>query len=124
MLWKRRIWPVWARTVGGMIRQGAVVRVHCRQCATFFDVDLAGISRARGDDHSVVDGSTSCRITSCRGRGYFLAAASMEETFLLLVNANMVQREALEQLRPVDIEPPTSGAPPPARAESLRRIAA
>lgn len=110
-----------------MIRQGAVVRVHCRQCQNFFDVDLDGVRRTRGADHSLIDGSTSCRLTSCRGRGYFLAAPSMGSTFLFLVSADMVQRHRLEQLRPIDLEPPDSGPPaPPAagRATSDRAIAA
>jgi hypothetical protein len=102
-----------------MIARGAVVRVHCRQCLNFFDVDLIAIRRARGEQHSLIDGSTACRITSCRGRGYFLAAASMAEEFLLLVNADMVSRERIEKLRPIDIEPPSSDEPPPSEAASV-----
>jgi hypothetical protein len=101
-----------------MIKRGAAVRVHCRQCEEFFDVDLVAVRRARGPDHSLIDASTDCRISRCRGRAYFLAAPSMEETFLLLVNADMVQRGRLESLRPLDVEPPTSDEPPPPPAQS------
>src|SRR3954466_3017849 len=113
MPWRRRIWPHWARSVGGMIRRGAAVRVHCRRCEEFFDVDLVAAFRARGPDHSLIDASTDCGISRCRGRAYFLAAPSMDGTFLLLVNAHMIQRDRLEALRPIDIEPPTSDEPPP-----------
>lgn len=119
MPWKKRIWPIWARTVGAMIRQGAIVRVHCRQCRNFFDVDLVAVQRARGKDHCLIDGSTNCRISSCRGRGYFLAARDMAATFLLLIRADMVQREELEQIRPLDIEPPSPGPLPPEAAAQV-----
>jgi hypothetical protein len=99
-----------------MIRRGAAVRAHCRQCEEFFDVDLVAVRGARGSAHSLIDGSTDCRISRCRGRAYFLAAPSMEATFLLLVNADMVQRARLESLRPIDVEPPTSDEPPPAHS--------
>ena len=114
MPWRKRIWPLWARTVGGMIGRGAAVRAHCRQCENFFDVDLVAIRRARGEHHSLIDGSTDCRLTRCRGRMYFVAAASMTDRFLLLVNATMVQREPLEALRPIDIEP--QDGPPPSES--------
>src|ERR1043165_3131574 len=108
MPWGKRIWPVWARTVGGMIARGAAVRVHCRQCGTFFDVDLVAIRKARGDAHSLINASTGCRITSCRGRAYFLAAASMTERFLLLVTSDMVQRSRLGHLPPIAIAAPAA----------------
>jgi hypothetical protein len=118
----RRIWPRWARTVGEMIRHSAIVRVHCLGCDTFFDVDLPAIARTRGANHSLVDATTGCKITRCRGRGYFVAAPVMDGRFLLLVNPSMdALRARLEALRPIDIEPPDGSGSAPAAA--MRAVA-
>ena len=112
MPWRKRIWPHWARTVGGMIRQGAVVRVGCVKCRTFFDVDLVAVARARGDDYSLIDRTSQCKITRCRGTAYFIGAESMRDPIMTLVNASM-NPLCLEGVRPIDLEPSAPEEPPP-----------
>jgi hypothetical protein len=95
-----------------MIEKGVVVRVGCARCRTFFDVDLIGIARARGPDYCLIDRTTQCKVTRCRGRGYFIAASSMVEPIITLTNASM-DPFGLNGLRPIDLEPsdPPSGEP-------------
>jgi hypothetical protein len=98
-----------------MIRASAAVRVHCSKCKNFFDVDLVAVRNLRGETHSLIDAWTTCRLSSCRGRGYFVGAASLTSTFILLVRADLARRAELEQLRPIDVEGPDGPpAPPPA----------
>lgn len=112
MPWQKRIWPHWARTVGGMIRQGAIVRVGCVKCRTFFDVDLMAIGRNRGEEYSLIDQTTQCKISKCRGTGYFIAARSMLDPIMTLVRASM-NPLCLNGVRPIDLEPKSPEEPPP-----------
>jgi hypothetical protein len=120
----RRIWPAAFRTIDGMIRGGTVVRVGCADCGQFFDVDLKALERRRGPGFSLVDQQCTCRLTCCRGRAYFVAAATMNAMLVTLVDAD-VDPLRLNGIRALDLEPPE---PPPglaharARPQSLRQF--
>lgn len=108
-----RIWPVWARTVGAMIRAGTVVRFGCVKCRNIFDVDLVAIAAKSGDGASLINASTICRLTSCRGRGYFVAAKSLEAPLLTLVTVSMLDPLGVDGRPAIELEPPNPPAPPP-----------
>ncbi len=95
-----------------MIAAGAVVRVGCAKCRNFFDVDLVAIRKNRGDAYSLIDQTSQCKVTSCRGRCYFFAARSMTDPIMMLTKAGM-NPFLVEGMRPVDLEPPAPDEPPP-----------
>lgn len=100
--------------------QSAVVRAGCVKCGTFFDVDLLATARVRGNDYSLIDRVSQCKITRCRGTVYFIAARSMRDPLMTLVNASMNPLR-LEGVVPADLEPSADDDPPP---EAPARIAA
>jgi len=112
MPWRKRIWPHWARTVEKMIAQSAVVRAGCVKCRTFFDVDLPATARVRGGDFSLIDRTSQCKISKCRGTAYFVAARSMCDPIMTLVNCSMNPLQ-IEGVTPLDLEPSADDDPPP-----------
>lgn len=116
---RRRIWPFFFKTVGAMFDHGVIVRVGCVRCGTIFDVDLRAIALRRGRDYCLIDREVTCKVTKCRGTGFFLAACSMTTPLLTLLNAH-VDPLSIERngLRPIDIEPPE----PPDRERSAARV--
>jgi hypothetical protein len=111
------IWPVWCRTVGGAINQGAVVRAVCSSCGTMFDVDLVALRDRRGGSFSLIDQHTQCRISLCRGRAFFIAAGGMYYPFQILTSSADASTSA-EGKRPIDLEAPPD--PPPGAAAAAR----
>lgn len=115
---RKRIWPVFYRTVGAMLDQGVIVRAGCARCDSIFDVDLRAIVARRGRDYSLIDREITCKLSKCRGQGFFLAAARMDTQLLTLLNADvdplLIERKGL---RPIDLEPPD----PPYRGAAAAR---
>ena len=100
-----KIWPHWLRSVGVIVDQGVVVRVACTSCLSIFDVDTRAILEKRGRDFSLIDARPSCKISTCRGRGVFVAARSMRDPFVTMLGAGG-DPCGLDGRRPIDFEPP------------------
>jgi hypothetical protein len=115
----KRIWPAFYRTVGAMLDHGTIVRAGCARCDTVFDVDLRAIIARRGRDYSLIDKEITCKVSKCRGTGFFLAAARMDTALITLLNAHvdplLIERKGL---RPIDFEPPE----PPYGAAPAQRL--
>ena len=107
------IWPYWARSVAGAIRHGAIVRAACSKCGNLFDVDLRAVEQRRGPSFSLIDANTQCRISTCRGRAFFLGASCMNSPFQVLMSSHETSH-TLAGKKPIDLEPDPD--PPPARA--------
>ncbi len=107
----QRIWPVWAREIGGMIEAGAVVRFACPECRRLYDVDLESLSMLRGRAWSLIDRKARCKASRCRASGRFVAAAGADHPFLWLAGGERMP-DWLVGARPSDHEPPP---PPPPR---------
>lgn len=103
-----------------MIDAGVIVRVGCASCSTFFDVDLRAIEQRRGRAFSLIDGETSCKVTRCRGRNFFVAATSMNAVLVTLVNSASDPLQ-INGRRAIDLEPPDD---PPPSVPALRFSAA
>ena len=112
-----RIWPFWVKTVGACIDYGAVVRAGCGKCKTIFDVDLHAIAVQRGYNFVLVDQQLRCRVSSCRGKAHFLAAASLADPFMTLINSDE-DPVGVAGKRPIDLEPPEDPPRPPAIASA------
>ena len=103
----QRIWPVWARTVGGMIEAEAAVRFACPACRRVYDVDLEAIALRKGREWSLIGRSARCKASKCRTRGLFVAASGRDTPFLCLGGEEMPPW--LVGARPSDHEPPPEG---------------
>lgn len=108
----RRIWPHWLRSVGDMIDNCVIVRLGCPDCRTFFDVDLRALERARGRGVSLIDARPSCKVTRCRGSGFFVAARRMQDPLTLLLSGAALGG-TIAGLRAADLEPPQDDPPDP-----------
>ena len=95
----------WLRSVGVIVDQGVVVRVACTSCLSIFDVDTRAILEKRGRDFSLIDARPSCKISTCRGRGVFVAARSVRDPFVTMLGAGG-DPCGLDGRRPIDFEPP------------------
>jgi hypothetical protein len=103
----QRIWPVWARTVGGMIEAEAIVRFACPACRRVYDVDLAAIATMRGRAWSLIGRGARCKASKCRARGLFVGSIGRDTPFLCLGGDDMPAW--LIGARPSDHEPPPEG---------------
>ncbi|HEX8444117.1 MAG TPA: hypothetical protein VF631_10780 [Allosphingosinicella sp.] len=106
-----RIWPHWARSIGGMLAGGAAVRFACGGCRRLFDVDLTALAVLRGAEWSLIDRRARCKASKCRARGLFVAAAGRHEPFLLLATKGAMP-SWLAGTCPADHEPPPPPGPP------------
>jgi hypothetical protein len=79
--------PRWSLSVGGLLRAKAEVRFACERCRTLFDVDLKALAQLRGCEACLVNVEARCKVSACRGRGFFLAAPSRDDALFPLVTA-------------------------------------
>ena len=108
----QRIWPVWARTLGGMIEAGTHVRFACPACKLLYDVDLESLATLRGRTWSLIERRARCKASQCRTTGRFVAAAGPNEPFLWLAGGEGTPAW-LVGARPSDHEPPPDKGPAP-----------
>lgn len=108
----QRIWPVWARALGGMINGRAEVRFACPACRRVYDVDLEALAMLKGRAWSLVDRKARCKASKCRASGCFVAAAGADQPFLWLSGAEAMP-DWLTGSRPRDHEPPPPRGPTP-----------
>jgi hypothetical protein len=92
-----------------MIEEAAQVRFACPKCRRVYDVDLEALATVKGRAWSLIDRRARCKASTCRASGWFAAAPSRDEPFLLLSAAERMPRW-LAGTAPADHEPP---APPP-----------
>lgn len=112
-------WPRWVETVGDMIEAKTIVRAACVKCRNFFDVDLAAILAIRGARYSLIDKRPRCKISTCRGKCFFLAAASSTSPLRPLVT-DATRLLAMFGMRSIeDVEPPPD--PPRPRPPAAQR---
>ncbi|MGE5563103.1 MAG: hypothetical protein ACM3ZV_07305 [Bacillota bacterium] len=109
------IWPFWCTSIGGAIRQGAVIRAVCSECGTIFDVDLIALRDRRGPGFSLIDQHTQCRISRCRGNAFFIAAGGMYQPYQILTTSADASHSVAGR-RPIDLEPPSDPPRGPAAA--------
>ncbi|WP_198093907.1 hypothetical protein [Novosphingopyxis sp. YJ-S2-01] len=114
----RRIWPASFRTIGAMIDSETVARAKCTCCGNFFDVDLPALQLRRGDNFTLINRHLVCKITSCRGTGFFAAAAHLDDRLVTLFEAALDPLD-LGELTPRDLEPPE---PPTTMGAALARV--
>ena len=107
-----RIWPVWARSLGAMIEEQAIVRFACPACKRLYDVDLESLAMLRGRAWSLIDRRGRCKASKCRTPGYFAAAPSRDQRFLWLAGAEPMPDWLIGSC-PQDHEPPPPPAPTP-----------
>ena len=107
-----RIWPHWARSLGAMIEAAAQVRFACPTCRRVYDVDLDALATVKGRAWSLIDRPARCKASRCRASGWFAAAPSLEQPFLLLASAERMPRW-LAGTAPADHEPPLPPPPHP-----------
>lgn len=112
---KRRIWPMAFRSIGAMIDQDVITKARCIKCQNFFDVDLQPLEAKWGRGFSLINQSLTCKVTSCRGTGYFAGAGHIDAPLITLLDADADPLK-LGGLTPRDIEPPT---PPDAHEAQL-----
>lgn len=108
----QRIWPVWARTLGGMIEARAEVRFACPACRRVYDVDLEALAMLKGRAWTLIDRKARCKASKCRASGRFVAAAGADQPFLWLSGLEPMP-DWLVGSRPSDHEPPPSPGPAP-----------
>ena len=80
----KRIWPIWARSLGAMIEAQVMVRFACDKCRRVYDVDLGSLAVLRGREWSLIGRSARCKASRCRKSGLFVAAINRETPFLCL----------------------------------------
>jgi hypothetical protein len=108
----QRIWPVWARTVGGMIEAEAAVRFACPACKRLYDVDLESLATLRGRAWSLIERRARCKASKCRASGRFVAAGEPDDPFIWLAGGEGMP-DWLVGARPRDHEPPPTDPPRP-----------
>ena len=106
----QRIWPVWTRSLGAMIKAEVMVRFACDACRRLYDVDLASLAVLRGREWSLIGRTARCKASKCRARGLFVAAINRETPFLCL---HKEMPSWLIGARPKDHEPAPDDRPPP-----------
>ncbi|QQN73188.1 hypothetical protein [Croceicoccus sp. YJ47] len=104
-----------------MIENNIILRVGCIDCGHFFDADLLALYRVRGGEFSLIGQTCTCRLTICRGTGYFVAARSMNEPLSTLTRGGNDPLN-LGGLNAADLEPPTPPEPSGGRHGSVSRF--
>ena len=105
--------PNWAWRIGALAAQpGAELRFACEACRTVFDVDLGTILAARGPDFRLVNRRPRCKVSCCRGRGFFLVAESRDHLLMPLLTMDPFVHWPPGP-RPRDFEPPPFTPTPP-----------
>ena len=107
-----RIWPHWARSLGALIEAGAQVRFACPACERLYDVDLAVLATLNGRAWSLIGRRARCKASRCRAAGGFVAAAAVDQPFLLLSEEQRLPAWLIGA-RPADHEPPPPPEPSP-----------
>lgn len=105
------IWPEFVTSVRGLIERAVIVRFACMQCREIFDVDLQAVVTVRGPAYSLMDRSSTCRRSRCRGQGFFVMATAIDAPFAML--AYRAMPSWLRGIRPCDVEPPLDDGSPP-----------
>ena len=106
----QRIWPIWARTLGGMIEAEAIVRFACDACRKVYDVDLQSLAVLRGREWGLIGRRARCKASKCRKSGAFVAALGRDMPFMCLGGE---MPHWLVGARPQDHEPTGDDRPPP-----------
>jgi hypothetical protein len=107
-----RIWPHWARSLGAMIEAAALARFACPKCRRVYDVDLEALATVKGRAWSLIDRRARCKASRCRATGWFAAAPSRDEPFLLLSGSERLP-PWLAGTTPAEHEPPPPAPPHP-----------
>lgn len=94
------LWPRWTLTVGDMLKARVLVRTQCRRCGALMRVDLDEVAAHRGRSWSLIDCQERCRMVSCDGAAFYVAARGYGASWRTLL-ADRGVAEGIATLPPV-----------------------